>query len=210
MSDTQDTLLEEFQQIEGAIADGDEAWSTGGSQGSGRSGGAAPRGNVDANGDQTGRIDHGSSSAASDSKTSGSSASGIESAFSGDLGIIPLGIEMAALFRGGPAAPPTLENYAMPDSIGFIGSTADSGDAADADFGQMGQPRSYGTPNTPAGTAASSQGSQPSGGSQGQPIQITVQAMDAQSIMDRSDDIASAVNKAILALHPIADTISNL
>jgi len=30
------------------------------------------------------------------------------------------------------------------------------------------------------------------GGSQGQAVQITVQAMDAQSIMDRSDDIASA------------------
>jgi hypothetical protein len=34
--------------------------------------------------------------------------------------------------------------------------------------------------------------------------------MDAQSFMDRSDDIASAVNKAILNSHPIADTISNL
>jgi hypothetical protein len=48
------------------------------------------------------------------------------------------------------------------------------------------------------------------GGSQSQPIQITVQAMDAQSIMDRSDDIASAVQKAMSNLHPIVDTISNL
>jgi hypothetical protein len=210
MPDTQDTLLEEFQQIEGAIADSTEAWSTGGSQGSGQGRSTAPRGNVDANGDQTGSIDHGSSSATSDSNASGGSLSGIESTLASGLGIIPLGLEIASLFEGGPAAPPTLTNYAMPDSIGFVGSTDDTGAATDADFGQMGQPRSYGTPSTPAGTAAPAQGSQPSGSSQGQPIQITVQALDAQSIMDRSDDIASAVNKAILALHPITDTISNL
>jgi hypothetical protein len=34
--------------------------------------------------------------------------------------------------------------------------------------------------------------------------------MDAQSFMDRSDDIAAAVNKALLSLHPLSDTISNL
>lgn len=211
MPDTQDELLEEFQQIQGAIADSTEAWSSVGSPGSGAGGSTAPRGDVDANGDQTGRIDHGgSSSTASNSGSSGGSLSGIASAFAGGLGIIPLGLEIASLFEGGPAAPPTLTNYAMPDSLGFVGSTDDTGAAADADFGQMGQPRSYGTPITQTVTAPPSQNSQPGGASQSQPIQITVQAMDAQSIMDRSDDIASAVNKAILALHPITDTISNL
>jgi hypothetical protein len=48
------------------------------------------------------------------------------------------------------------------------------------------------------------------GGAQSQPVQITVQAMDAQSFLDHSDDIANAVNKALLSLHPITDTISNL
>jgi hypothetical protein len=76
----------------------------------------------------------------------------------------------------------------------------------------MGQPRSYGTPSSQysSSTAPAQSGLASGGSNQSQPVQITVQAMDAQSFMDRSDDIASAVNKAILSLHPIADTISNL
>ena len=94
----------------------------------------------------------------------------------------------------------------MPDSIGFMGSLGSDGSVSDADFDQMHQPRSYGTPLPPA--AASSPDTGSSAGSSSQPIQITVQALDAQSIMDRSDDIASAVNKAILT--DLTDTISNL
>jgi hypothetical protein len=209
MPDSQDTLLQEFQQIEGAITDSDEAWSGGGRGGGGGGGNTAPRGTVDSLGDQTGRIDHGSSSTAS--SDTGSPLGGIGEALAAGLGIIPLGLEIASLFEGEPAAPPTLTNYAMPDSIGFVGSTDDSGDAADADFGQMGLPRSYGTPNMPAATTSPAQSAPASGGSsQSQPIQITVQAMDAQSLMDRSDDIASAVQRAMLNLHPINDTIANL
>jgi hypothetical protein len=213
MADTQDMLLQEFQEIEGAIADSSEAWSGGGSQGGGGGGqrDTAPRGNVDSLGNQTGSIDYGGSSSSSSSSSSGGTLGGIGGALAAGLGIVPLGLEIASLFDGGPSAPPTLTKYAMPDSIGFVGSTDDSGSLTDADFDQTGQPRSYGTPNTAAGTAATAQSAQSSGGGgQSQPVQITVQAMDAQSIMDRSDDIASAVNKAILALHPISDTISNL
>ena len=214
MSDTLDTLMQEFDQIRGAIGDSAEAWSTGGGQ-DGLGGGqrdTAPRGDIDALGDQTGRIDHGGSSATTSSGgSSGGVLGDIGGALAGGLGIVPLGLEIASLFGGGPSVPPPLTNYAMPDSIGFAGSTDDSGAMSDVDFGQMGQPRSYGTPNTSAGTVAPMQSPQPNGGGgQSQPVQITVQAMDAQSIMDRSDDIASAVNKAILAMHPITDTISNL
>jgi hypothetical protein len=44
------------------------------------------------------------------------------------------------------------------------------------------------------------------------PTQVTVHvnAMDSQSFMDRSSDIASAVREAMLNLHPINDVISNL
>jgi hypothetical protein len=62
MPDLQDTLYEEFQQIQGAMAESTEAWSGGGGSGSG--GGqrdTAPRGNVDALGDQTGAIHYGGS-----------------------------------------------------------------------------------------------------------------------------------------------------
>jgi hypothetical protein len=216
MPDLQDTLLEEFDQIQGAISDSNEAWSGGG--GGSQGGGVgqrdtAPRGNVDSLGDQTGRIDVAGGSSSSSSSSSGGALSDIEGALAGGLGIVPLGLEIASLFGGGSSTPPPLTYYAMPDSVGFTGSTDDSGALSDADFGQTGQPRSYGTPAAQvAGSAAPAQSasSAPGGGNQSQPIQITVQAMDSQSFMDRSDDIASAVQKAMNNLHPIVDTIQNL
>jgi hypothetical protein len=214
MPDLQDTLFEEFQQIQGAMADSTEAWSGGGG-GSGSGGGqrdTAPRGNVDSLGDQTGAIDYGSSANSSKSSSSGGVLGDLGGALAAGLGIVPLGLELASIFGGGSSTPPPLTHYEMPDSIGFMGSTDDSGALSDADFGQSGQPRSYGTPTSQYSTSTAPAQSAPAsgGGNQSQPVQITVQAMDAQSFMDRSDDIANAVNKAILALHPIADTISNL
>jgi hypothetical protein len=213
MPDLQDTLFEEFQQIQGAMADSTEAWSGGG--GSGSSGGqkdTAPRGNVDSLGDQTGAIDYRSNSSSSSSSSSGGLLNDLGGALAAGLGIVPLGLELASIFGGGSSTPPPLTHYEMPDSIGFVGSTDDSGALSDADFGQTGQPRSYGTPSSQYSTSTAPAQSAPSSGgsNQSQPVQITVQAMDAQSFMDRSDDIASAVNKAILNSHPIADTISNL
>jgi hypothetical protein len=225
MADPQETLLEEFRQIQGAVTDSTEAWSVSGGNGGGQgaSGGqkdTAPRGNVDSLGDQTGRIAAGDSSSSKSGKSSsGGVLNDIEGVLAGGLGIVPLGLELASIFGGGSSTPPPLTHYAMPDSIGFTGSTDDSDPLTGADFGQTGAPRSYGTPSSqyststvaaPSAPAAQSSPSSAGGGSQSQPIQITVQAMDAQSFMDRSDDIASAVNKAILSLHPIADTISNL
>lgn len=209
MPSLQDTLLEEFQQIQGAISASTEAWSSGG-EGGGLGGGqrdTAPRGNVDSLGDQTGSIDHGGSSSTSNNSPN-STLDDVSGALAGGLGLVPLGLEIASLFEGGPSTPPTLTNYAMPDSIGFVGSTDGSGALSDLDFGQTGQPRTYNSTNTVASASAPAQSAGPSAASQ--PLQITVQALDAQSILDRSDDIASAVNKAILALHPISDTIQNL
>ena len=234
MADLQDTLLQEFQQIQGAVADSTEAWTVDrGNGGSGQTD-TAPRGNVDSLGDQTGTVNVGSSSS---SKSSGSSSSGgflndLEGVLAGGLGIVPLGLELASIFGGGSSdTPPPLTRYAMPDSIGFIGSTDEAGSLSNADFGQMGMPRSYGTPSAPpsstsqysassqystsymaAPAAPSMQDAQSNSGnsSQSQPIQITVQAMDAQSFLDRSDDIANAVNKALRSLHPLTDTINNL
>jgi hypothetical protein len=211
MPDLQDTLLEEFDQIQGAISDSTEAWSGGG--GGGQGGGqrdTAPRGDVDALGDQTGRIDVSGSSSSSSGSSSGGALSDIESALAGGLGIVPLGLEIASLFGGGSSTPPPLTYYAMPDSVGFTGSTDGSGALSDADFGRTGQPRSYGTPAAQVAAPPQSAPSAPGGGSQSQPVQITVQAMDSQSFMDRSDDIARAVQKAINNLHPIVDTIQNL
>jgi hypothetical protein len=230
MADLQDTLLQEFQQIQGAIADSTEAWTVEHGSGSSRQADTAPRGNVDSLGDQTGTVAiGGSSSSKSSSSSSGGFLDDLKGVLTGGLGIVPLGLELASIFGGGSAdTPPPLTRYAMPESIGFIGSTDGAGALNDADFGQMGMPRSYGTPapqysstsqysassqySTSYTPASPMQGAPSNGGSgsQSQPIQITVQAMDAQSFLDRSDDIASAVNKAIRSLHPLTDTISNL
>jgi hypothetical protein len=215
MPDLQDTLFEEFQQIQGAMSDSSEAWSASGGSGGGGLGGGqrdtAPRGDVDSLGDQTGAIDYRGSSQSSSSSSSGGILNDLGGALAAGLGIVPLGLELASIFGGGSSTPPPLTRYAMPDSLGFTGSTDDSGANSDADFGQTGQPRSYGTPTAQAATSSTPAASaQSSGSSQSQPVQITVQAMDAQSFMDRSDDIASAVQKAIGNLHPIVDSISNL
>jgi hypothetical protein len=211
MPDLQDTLYEQFQQIQGAIADSDQAWSGGGSSAGGQRD-TAPRGDVDALGDQTGAIDYGGNKSSSSSSSSGGILNDLGGALASGLGIVPLGLELASIFGGGSSTPPPLTRYAMPDSIGFMSTTDDGGGNSNADFGQMGQPRSYGTPTAQTVTTAPapSSGSSNGGGGQSQPIQITVQAMDAQSFMDRSHDIASAVQKAISNLHPIVDSISNL
>jgi hypothetical protein len=41
-------------------------------------------------------------------------------------------------------------------------------------------------------------------------VTVNVNAMDSQSFMDRSADIASAVREAMLNLHPINDVVANL
>lgn len=45
---------------------------------------------------------------------------------------------------------------------------------------------------------------------QGQSILVQVQAMDSQSFMDHSNDIAQAVRQAMLNLHSVNDVISGL
>jgi hypothetical protein len=61
-----------------------------------------------------------------------------------------------------------------------------------------------GGPSTPGsgGSASSSQ--------QGQSILVQVQAMDSQSFMDHSNDIAQAVRQAMLNLHSVNDVIADL
>lgn len=61
-------------------------------------------------------------------------------------------------------------------------------------------------------SASSSPSQSNANGSQSAAPQITVNvnAMDSQSFMDRSDDIASAVRAAMLNMHPINDVVADL
>ena len=58
-----------------------------------------------------------------------------------------------------------------------------------------------------APTPAPSSGSQTNYSPQ---ITVNVSAMDSQSFMDRSNDIASAVREAMLNMHPINSVVADL
>jgi hypothetical protein len=118
----------------------------------------------------------------------------IESGF----GLAPLISGLVSLFSGGsPAAPAPLVKYALPAAVDFQAAES-QGQVTGLDYSQTGTPRSY----APAGA---------SGGSSAAPaITVNVQAMDARSFMDRSNDIALAVRDAMLNLNAINDVVNDL
>jgi hypothetical protein len=105
------------------------------------------------------------------------------------LGLVPLATMLLGLFGGGDdTAPAPLVKYAMPPRVNFdAAETADG--MTGVDYGQSGAPRSY----TPAPQ-----------------VNVTVQAMDARSFLDRSSDIAAAVREAMLNLNSINDVVNEL
>ncbi len=107
-------------------------------------------------------------------------------------GLGPLISGLMGLFGGGGSSPATaVTPYIQPLpvnlSAGFTGSSA--GGASGVDYGEGGVPRQT--------TAASAQ----------QQITVQVQAMDSQSFLDRSNDIAAAVRKAMLETSTLNDVI---
>ncbi len=146
------------------------------------------------------------------SSSSGSSALSFASkAFESGLGLVPLVTGLMGLFGGGSSAPPPLTKYVMPQRLNFTGADTGSG-IGEANYDQMGVPRASGAAidntNGGAGTAATG-GSGPASAPAPQ-INVTVQAMDAQSFMDHSNDIAQAVRQAMLNLSSINDVVNEL
>jgi hypothetical protein len=109
------------------------------------------------------------------------------------------------LFGGDDAPEPApLVKYALPPSIQFQGAELNGG-IASADYDQTGMPRGYSTQTAGAGaanTVAADKGLQQ--------ITVNVQAMDARSFLDRSNDIALAVRDAMLNLNAINDVVNDL
>jgi hypothetical protein len=113
----------------------------------------------------------------------------------GGLGLSPLISGLASLFGGSgdSSTPAPLMKFELPPSIQANGGMSESGGQAFAvDNPQNGLPRA-----APAGGQASS------------PSQITVQvqAMDSQSFLDHSDDIAQAVRQAMLQSSVLNDVV---
>jgi hypothetical protein len=161
----------------------------------------------------------GAESAQSTSGTGSTIESALTTFLEGGLGIVPLVSGLMGLFGGGSSAQPQLEKYQQPSSIDFVSADTPNGLAA-ADYDQLGMPRLADTA-LPAPTAASS--SETSGSSAGvngsnagqsatatPQMTLNIQAMDAQSILDRSGDIAQAVRSAMLNMSAINDVISDL
>jgi hypothetical protein len=120
----------------------------------------------------------------------------IESGF----GLAPLLSGLVSLFSGGStAAPAPLVKYALPAAVDFQAAES-QGQMTGLDYSQMGTPRSY-APAEASGSTANGAASQ---------ITVNVQAMDARSFMDRSNDIALAVRDAMLNLNAINDVVNDL
>ncbi|MGO9010913.1 MAG: hypothetical protein ACLQPN_12500 [Bryobacteraceae bacterium] len=161
--------------------------------------------------------------AESPAQSSGGTGSTIESALTtfleGGLGIVPLVSGLMGLFGGGNSAPPQLEKYQQPSFIDFVSADTPNG-LAGADYDQLGMPRLADTAVAATTGASTSEGggssAAPSGSGGGQSgtatpqVTVNVQAMDAQSILDRSGDIAQAVRSAMLNMSTINDVISDL
>jgi hypothetical protein len=117
------------------------------------------------------------------------------------FGIVPLIGGLFGLFGGGaPDTPPPLTKYIMPESLSFQMATLASG-VTFADYDASGAPRPYLTQTQPPNTPFSSQTP---------PITVNVQALDAQSFMDHSHEIAAAVREAMLNLSSINDVVNTL
>ena len=156
-----------------------------------------------------------SSSSASTASSGGSTVESIVSTvLESGLGMVPLIVGLLGLFGGGGTPAATLEKYAMPERQYFEGADT-GGDISDADYDQMGMPRTYsaapdGTGTQASGTAVPSSSGSGTGGAGAAQITVNVQAMDSQSFLDHSNDIAQAVRAAMLNSNSINDVVNSL
>jgi len=127
-------------------------------------------------------------------KSVGSAAEGVASSLFGGLGLLsPLISGIMSLF-GGNSTPAALPVYKAPSPVA-INATLNSA-----------------TPNAaPAQNGgASSQSAASSPAPAPTQVTVNVNAMDSQSFMDHSNDIANAVREAMLNMHPINGVVATL
>jgi len=134
-----------------------------------------------------------------------STASTVESiasaVFGSGLGLIPLVSSLVGLFGGGSQAPATLLKYAAPAALNVsLADTPGSNNGISSFpgvvYGQNGLPQA-----APQNQAPSPSGPQ---------ISIQVNALDSQSFMDHSYEIAQAVRSAMLNMNSLNDVVSDL
>jgi hypothetical protein len=134
-------------------------------------------------------------------QSSHSEAGTAESLASGILGggglLSPLISSIESLF-GGSSQPAPLPFYVPPAPVAISATL---------------QGATPGTTQTAGGAASAAPAASVAGGGNNTTapqVTVNVSAMDSQSFMDRSADIASAVREAMLNLHPINDVVASL
>ena len=129
----------------------------------------------------------------------------------GGLGLLsPLISGIESLF-GGSSTPSPLPVYTPPppvDITGVLQAVPSSAQVSGASTSPASASTQGAATSATAGqTAAGSSTSQANSAPQ---ITVNVNAMDSQSFMDRSTDIANAVREAMLNMHPINDVVASL
>ncbi len=124
----------------------------------------------------------------------------------GGLGLVPLISTIAGLFGGGSSTPPPLTRYAAPAAVNATladtpGATGGASSLPGVVYGQNGLPQAAPPAQVQTPAAAPASASQ---------ITIQVNAMDSQSFMDHSYEIAQAVRSAMLNMSPLNDVVSSL
>ena len=116
---------------------------------------------------------------------------------SGGLGLVSLGSLIAGLFRGRKERPQPLVPFELPPGLAL--------EVANTDNILPGFPRvSRGQGGT---VRVVRQEAAPAAAPQ---VVVNVSAMDSQSFLDRSGDIARAVRDAMLHMHPVNDVIAEV
>jgi hypothetical protein len=137
----------------------------------------------------------GSTTATTSSTASSGSGSTVGTILGTVLSGLPLVSGLISLFTGGSdetASTTTVAKYVPPAAVSISAGLFNNGTAIEqADTFAGGVPRAVAS-SSPAAAAA---------------VNVTVQAIDSQSFLDHSDEIADAVRLALLNSHPLGDLV---
>ena len=135
-------------------------------------------------------------------KSSGSAGGGVTDVMNtvsdflgGGLSLMPLVSLFSGLFGGGQSQPAPLVPYSMPPALN-LETTSNYQNVV---WGDNGMPRASGGQTAAQGSSSA-----------GQQITVQVQAIDSQSFLDHSDEIAKAVRQAMLNMNSINDVVTDL
>ena len=124
----------------------------------------------------------------------GGGGGGLGGLLRGGFGLASLGLSIAGLFRRDRQEPEELMPLALPDSLSIEAANTRNILAGfpQIDRGQRGEIRNLRSSASPT------------------QVVVNVSAMDSQSFMDHSNDIARAVREAMIHMHPLNDVIGEM